>query len=120
MGSSKYNGWNTKPKLDEARVIAGETPPTRSRKDRRRWCRGKVGVGHNVDYAYQKDHRWRTTADRALPRCRWHYNKYNNKWWWHCEHTRACTECGRIFDGKWSGLGRKCPDYKPRETTMGD
>lgn len=71
-----------------------EIPKVRSRKDRKRWCRGRDGVEHR-------------------PVCR-RYQEVKNVQAAYAEHWRllVCSECGRELDHwypmptSWSGLGR--------------
>lgn len=131
MGHSYEDGWNTKPKLDEARALAPEVPKTRSRKDRRRWCRGKVGIEHQTTLVMNK---WALyfRAKHDADSYRWHaycgwyekghwvrvkgqrHNDWvgNGEWYYSCKHDHRCKNCGKI-------LGRledkvQCPDYAQR------
>lgn len=119
MGHRSYLGWNTKPKLDEARVIAPEEPTKRrARKDRRRWCRGKVGVEHVLVIQKSKNDRY-VNSDCEW-RCEHHWSAflYGKRWvstdevFWHCRHQRACANCGKILEHY--GVGPDCPDRTPK------
>jgi hypothetical protein len=128
MGHAYDNGWDTKPKLDEARVIAPEEPVKhRARKDRRHWCKGKVGVDHVPMIQTSKNSRWMLTKfgpDHPHTRCQWEgrhawHRIFGQKQWlateevfWFCRHERACANCGKIL--KSYGIGRECPDWKPQ------
>jgi hypothetical protein len=120
-----YDGWDTKPKLDEARVLAPESAPHRSRKNTRKWCRGKPGVVHQPEIRLSKwgqymlarygrenlrgicgwetQHRWDVVAGerRWVPRNEWHYD---------CRHEYVCSACGKILR---DAHGSECPEFKP-------
>jgi hypothetical protein len=123
MGHSCDDGWDTKPKLDEARVLAPESPPHRSRKDRRKWCRGKVGVVHqpgirlskfcvsmqysNPESAFASCH-WRSRHRwRVIRGVRWWVA--SDEWLWSCQHEFYCVECGKILR---DACGKECPEWK--------
>lgn len=65
MGHSYDGGWNTKPKLDEARFLAPEAPPHSSRKNTRKWCRGKEGVEHKLEIRVSK---WGNRISARFPK----------------------------------------------------
>lgn len=91
-------GWDDR--LDEQRASAPETPAHRSRKDRRRWCRGKVGVEHVTEV--QADHGRR---GQHTPLC------WRSEWMprdWNCGHQEVCTNCGKIVRRT---LGVDCPAF---------
>lgn len=56
------------------------------RKNRRAWCRGKVGVAHVVEVTIPSNaHAWKRG-------CSW------STWWpgrWFCDHIYACKNCGK-------------------------
>lgn len=131
MGYKQYKGWDTKPKLDEARVLAPEAPPhsSRGRKNTRKWCRGKEGVEHKLetrvskwgvsiltrfpesDYAgcgWRQRSRWTITATEGRS-----YGPIPGEWRYNCNHEEYCTECGRIM--KHQLRANDCPLWKPRE-----
>jgi hypothetical protein len=75
-----------------------------SKKDTRRWCRGKVGVPHSTvlqlaAYAVAFKRTCQATKDGT--------------WWaqrapWACHHQRVCETCGKITD---HAVGwQYCPD----------
>lgn len=93
------------PRRDEARVAQPEVPRHRSRKNTRRWCRGKVGVEHDRATRVSRNVTYRLTRDptsRVCYRPEW----YPTSWW--CNHEHYCTVCGKIL--RWS-LGEDCPDF---------
>jgi hypothetical protein len=83
--------WDTEPRRDEP--LQQEVGKHRSRKDTRRWCKGKVGREHVIDTmatrygscrAWQ---RWRHPAGEAL-----------GVWSWSCNHWLCCSACGKRMD----------------------
>lgn len=131
MGHSYDDGWDTKPKLDEARVLSPEAPRRhRARKDRRHWCRGKVGTGHELVYRVSKNNLWWMTRYPDNPHysggCGWRQQQRWNrggsrwepvpdKWFYRCVHELGCSECGKVLTASWRLPNRDCPDWKPRE-----
>lgn len=122
----RSDGWGFSPKLDEARVAAPEVPATqRAKKDRRRWCRGKVGVEHVHEPRYSKWAVYWAARDNKAPKCEWkargRYVKVagqrfrtfvpDGTFEWSCKHDDVCVNCGKIFDQ----MGRKCPEFHPHE-----
>lgn len=124
MGHAYDHGWDTKPKLDEARVLAPEAPKHRSRKNTRKWCRGKFGVVHQPEVrlgkwgqymlarygpesrgqcGWETRHTWSVKNDvrRFVPLDDWHYD---------CRHEYVCSSCGKILR---DARGRECPVYRP-------
>jgi hypothetical protein len=108
-------GW----KLDEA----PEVPPHRARKDRRRWCRGKIGIEHTPEIKWSKYHLYWTARGRPdLAACHW-FVTYTMQGlgaarhpvpdgrYWSCHHERTCTSCGKILN---PSLTTSCPDYPER------
>lgn len=94
--------WDDEPRLDERRASAPDVPRHRSRKNRRRWCRGKVGVEHVLDVRLSKHVTAPWRGD--VPAC------YRAEWWptrWWCNHERYCVSCGKIVD---PSLDEDCPD----------
>lgn len=104
------SSWDEKPKPawveppDPARV-------GHARKNRRRWCRGRVGREHTPgEIEMSPDgERWlrNTGYDVACFRPEW-YRKF-----WICQHLIRCTTCGKILD---RSLGARCPIYSPEVT----
>jgi hypothetical protein len=107
-----YHDW---PRRDEVR--ATDPPPSgrhRSRKNRRRWCRGKVGVDHVLDVRVSRLAVYRTERGWPTPTC------YRAEWWptrWRCQHERYCVSCGKILDHT---LGDDCPDLTTEVTWFRD
>ena len=63
--------------------------PTRARKDRTRWCRGKVGVEH-TPVLRPRDPGW-GDQERVCHRYRWAEHL------WVCYEQIVCTSCGKIL-----------------------
>lgn len=117
------------PTLDEQRVAAGESVPHRSRKNTRRWCRGKVGVEHRPGVRMG---RWGVYAQaQGYPACRWEEKSHwvyqlladkrvatwegTGEWFWRCYHEDHCTACGKVLGVNLNGVGPdRCPDLTPR------
>lgn len=84
---------------------ADRPTPQRGRKNRRRWCKGKVGVEHVPAVRVSK---WGTHASQFWPdrkpcfRADWYPNR------WFCHHEVYCTTCGKITR---TTLDVACPDY---------
>lgn len=115
--------WDWGPRLDEARVVAPEAPRTqRAKKDRKRWCRGKVGVEHQPELAVRKSAQyWKDRKDYDIS-CSWRENRHweigadGVRYWkgtgffaWSCCHEYRCANCGKIL----GMVGRKCPEFRP-------
>lgn len=111
--SEKY--WADRPpSLQERRASSGETIRHRSRKNTRRWCRGKEGVEHDPVVVLRDQYRdWKPIlyskhgVTRRLP-C-WY-----PVWWptrYFCAHRLVCKNCGKVLR---EGLGPDCPD-RPRQ-----
>lgn len=127
MGGSrkKDDGWGIYPKLDEARFLAPEVASkTRAKKDRRRWCRGKVGVEHVVVVQETKNYRWMLTKygpDNPRTACHWtrHHWSSRNEPHWSCRHERACATCGKIMmHSYYESIGKDCPDWVEQPTEV--
>lgn len=131
MGSKKDRRWETGLRIDEARVMAPETPQVhRARKDRRHWCRGKAGLEHKPVYRISKNNLyWRTRYpdDPRYGVCSWvqrvHWNRRDSRWdpipddwYYHCGHESGCSECGKILTNSWRLPKRECPSWKSRAT----
>jgi hypothetical protein len=127
MGHSCDKGWDTKPKLDEARIVAPEESRHRGRKNRRKWCRGKVGVEHQSELALNKNRVYMSTrygddhphGARCGWRERWAWSWLDgvrcylrqDRWFWSCAHMYSCRNCGKIL----GNVGRECPEFHPHE-----
>lgn len=80
------------------------TRSSAGRKDRKRWCKGRVGVEHATVVQYPPNLAgWVTRRPRALcgP------SRYVRSGWT-CHHVVQCTVCGRIMR---EFLGADCPQY---------
>lgn len=98
--------WN-EPRRDEALASAPEVPRHRSRKDRKRWCRGKVGVEHVPETVLRARRYVWSDGGPACFRPEWNPER------WHCWHRIRCASCGRTLR---DGVGRECPDWSPEIT----
>lgn len=104
-------GWDDR--IDEQRAAAPEEPKHRSRKDRRRWCRGKVGVEHVPEITLGRSFYLTSRSEQGQPLCyRWPdfipVRRLRLDPYWACAHQQRCSECGRILR---RNLGRDCPEY---------
>ena len=99
---SKYD-YGDEPRRDERNARDPE-PRTRhrARKDRRRWCRGKIGVPHRPVVRLGKYAAFRTHLDKPCYRATWYKRR------WLCSHERNCEACGKILE---HSLGDDCPDF---------
>lgn len=80
-----------------------------SRKNRRRWCRGRVGVEHQL--AIRMGDKY--TASRR--ECGWAYRNKPVDWRWQrwiCCEQEYCTACGKILR---HFLGDACNYGPPKE-----
>lgn len=82
----------------------------RSHKDKRRWCKGKVGRPHEPAIRINR-HMAMATGGRGRHPCSW------SVWFargihaglhWSCVHERHCTVCGKILE-PWVAF-EDCPD----------
>lgn len=80
-----------------------QAPTNRSgaKKDRKRWCKGKVGREH--DYQVQvRPNDWGMRRDKP---CKPWSDRYD---WWICKHAMICQNCGRQEDITQD----QCPEWK--------
>lgn len=95
------------PRRDELRARLRDVAPHRSRRDTRRWCRGRVGVEHEP--VVELDAVGRRLAATDRPTCR--SAPWGLDGWW-CHHRRRCARCGRVLR---HSLDRDCPDRPTEE-----
>jgi hypothetical protein len=80
----------------------------RGRKDRARWCRGKVGVEHIPEVT--KPSGWR--AKTCAPRPGWSklikFHDPRGDWW--CWHRITCATCGKVLVDQDRFPADRCPD----------
>lgn len=112
------------PTLAEERANGPEEQRHRSRKDTKRWCRGKVGREHTPGVQFGQGGRWALARGEAAPCKRisrdddWQYTLYvgsrqDTGTVWLCRHEDYCTTCGKVLSFDVLGLGKRCPDYQP-------
>lgn len=108
------------PRRDEVRASAPEAPRHRARKDRKRWCRGKVGVEHTPVWRYSKWGQYRRDRNPEYVMCGWDQRWLRNlstntctrdgKWFYTCSHEWGCSTCGKILNAY---PGKLCPEFTP-------
>lgn len=79
-----------------------EAAPHRSKKNTKKWCRGKVGVEHVIEVRMNKNRSWWKERGRTCWRA---------EWWpemWHCQHQRVCINCNKVVE---PSLYDECPDF---------
>ena len=82
---------------DERHTLGEEkTPPSKRKKNRKRWCKGKVGVNHTAV--------WQALVPNILFGQDWNKNR----------REFVCTKCKKVLDTWWPGWGRF--GYKGRKT----
>jgi hypothetical protein len=95
----------------EVRAAQPEEPrPTSSAryKDKKNWCRGKIGGKRHEDYlairisSWARSLRWYTEGQPICNRSEW------NERYWNCHHEQFCTNCDKIVQ---HSLGNRCPDF---------
>jgi hypothetical protein len=103
----------------------GEEPSRhRSRKNRRRWCRGKEGAEHAP--AIRRSKRLRPLRCHWEEKSHWAYyllgDKVQATWegtgnfFYRCYHEDYCASCGKILSSHFGGIGRgRCPDFHERQ-----
>ena len=91
----------------------------RSRKDRKRWCRGKVGVEHAIETVIHHMYdgapfyggcRWVPYGVTGSSVKQWHYS---------CRHATRCSGCGKYFAVflPWEDCPIKDQNPKPTRTS---
>lgn len=111
--------WYDEPSTSELRAPRAEDEqPVRHRRRRntKQWCRGKVGVEHQMAirlrrsrlvsrYSGPREGYWPQNGDS----CGWSWWLWRlyDDWHYRCNHERYCTACGKIFDLETVA----CPDY---------
>jgi hypothetical protein len=89
-----------------------DEPKHRSKKNTKKWCKGKIGLEHDPEIKPSSMYNYWKTSDPERPACRkptwvgWHRE-------WMCWHVRACRRCGKILDPFLSK--EECPDF-PKST----
>lgn len=77
-----------------------EVMPHKSKKNTRRWCKGKVGREHTPEIRHTGERNGWAKGWVCGPR-RWGLKG------WSCHHEEICTTCGKLL--RWT-LGGDCPD----------
>lgn len=120
---SRYD-WDSEPRLDERRISAPDTPRHGRKKKTRRWCKGKVGVEHQLEIILdERVLSWMTHNGDRSPCYRpdWLVNTPMGRrsvfWSWMCSHVERCTVCGKIFE---HALNDRCPNYTDEITIFKD
>lgn len=99
----KYEGDSRR--VRRAPQIGDRIRPEHRRKDRRRWCRGKVGTEHHTALSV-----WSVYAARGITEC--HQYQPGKRWTrWICVEQERCTQCGKILRHT---LGSDCSTLKAR------
>ena len=86
-------------------ALKKQAPTNRSgaKKDRKRWCKGKVGREH--DYQVQvRPNGWGMRRDAPCKP----WSRQDLYDWWICKHALICQNCGRQEDI----TKEQCPDWK--------
>lgn len=77
--------------LDKPPLMDDETRPQHSRKNTKRWCKGKEGVEHLPTVELDKNYGF---LDRmGKPRC----GTDADILWMNCTHHVVCEKCGKIM-----------------------
>lgn len=117
------------PTLAEQRVAAPDAPPHRSRKNTRKWCRGKVGVEHVPGVRLSQTGRWAKSRGEVI--CHWedcdHWSfvvmtglRNKTGQFWRCLHEDYCATCGKTLSAGFNGVDSdRCPDYPHSPATSG-
>lgn len=112
--AARYSNWGEDVPAQEQRATQPDeprhVPPSGRYKDKKHWCRGKIGGQRHTGVIELR-------RDRAPwlpvngPRC------FRPEWgtWWHCDHREICSNplCRKVL--RWS-LGEDCPDYSTEVT----
>lgn len=88
------------------------TPASPAKKDKKKWCRGKVGVSHDLMMGYPRNQAgWRKEC-RWVAKCKWvivddhrEWTVINPKDHWLCSESEFCRNCGKVLR---DGLGEDC------------
>jgi hypothetical protein len=106
--------------VDKAPPADDETRPTPGKKDKRRWCRGRVGREHLPVVQLEKGMASlrRYALDPVRHRCRWTMwfvkgLAITGKLHWSCSHQWECATCGKIVGPV---QPNECPEYVPGPT----
>ena len=103
------SSWDDPPRRDDP---PREVAPHRSRKNRRKWCRGKVGVRHVLGQPTLKSWAQAAYGRRVATYATCHWVKWSKAPYWICHHEIKCTTCGKIMQ-HWIPK-TECPNYQPQ------
>lgn len=100
--------WGGEPprSAEVAAAVAERVVKSGSRKDTRRWCKGKPGREHVPEIVFRP---WYGRACHALDPGHWLNFSGSD---WHCEHREACSRCGKILREAWKLAREECPDWR--------
>lgn len=100
---------------DKAPLVDEVGKRVSQRKDRRRWCRGKVGVEHVPVIELEKGAASYRQHNPALRQCRWDLRYYGDtRLVWTCAHVRLCATCRKVLTMSWELEAVACPEYRAK------
>lgn len=91
---------------DQRRIDQDPERRSKSKKNTKRWCKGKVGREHVPEIRFNE--MWRSLDRKCGARVRF--------WGGGCYHEEACSGCGKIL--RWALPWGECPD-NPRNRPNG-
>ena len=107
-------GWEDTPKPQD-RLLPDTIRPQRAKKNTRKWCKGKVGVEHEIEIVR---HHYYASHDR---KCHWwdivlRGGEVKDRRWI-CYHAQRCVFCGKyVATARWGvseAVTRNiCPDFR--------
>jgi len=80
-------------KHNEEPLLDAPTKKTPSKKDTRKWCRGKEGVEHVVAL---ETNSWTNPNTHETVRCRW--TPWGKRPHYTCWCRKRCTTCGKVME----------------------
>lgn len=94
---------------DEAIKLQKPTRTGGNKKDKKRWCRGKVGRDHSYELGLPN---WASSH----PYKEWTCDPWDTVvgYRWYCRHIMICTKCGRQEDLP----SEECPDRPEDDGTI--
>lgn len=82
-----------------------------TKKDTKRWCRGKVGVAHTPEVRFDKFFAGRQVCHERT--AEWAIRLSGPGW--KCFHQKVCTNCGKITQ-HWLTDTKECPVWQEQNT----